>query len=198
MTTAYDQYGNMRSSNARVTNGQPSVTTFTPHSSATVCLGDMRKPDVPPLKPAGPNPSGSFSATIGGQSWSAALGMRANTTGSILSVGGSDKRFTVSLGLSAKRGPGQYQAGVLANEDFSKLTADQFTDLIDRNSVVAMVIDTQTKQAWQASPTIGKGTVNLTSVSPGAAGTFSLTLDPVPGSGASGPITFNGTFNIRY
>jgi hypothetical protein len=31
-----------------------------------------------------------------------------------------------------------------------------------------------------------------------AAGTFSLTLDPVPGTGASGSIDFSGTFSIRY
>src|SRR4051794_2836919 len=32
----------------------------------------MCKPETPPAAPAGSNPSGSFSATIGGQSWSAA------------------------------------------------------------------------------------------------------------------------------
>jgi YD repeat-containing protein len=198
MTYGYDQNGNMRNTNSTVPGGQPSVTTITPHSSATLCLGDMRKPETPPAAPAGPNPSGSFSATIGGQSWSAAIGMRASNTGSIVSVGGSDKRFIVSLGVSAKRGPGQYQAGSLENEDFSKLTPDQFSELIDRNSLVATVFDSQTKQSWQASPTLGKGTLRLTSVSGGAAGTFSLTLDAVPGSGASGSISFNGTFNIRY
>jgi hypothetical protein len=35
-------------------------------------------------------------------------------------------------------------------------------------------------------------------VSGSAAGTFSLTLDPVQGTGASGSINFNGTFNVRF
>ena len=61
-----------------------------------------------------------------------------------------------------------------------------------------MVTDTVTKQAWQASPTMGKGTVNLTSISGAAAGTFSLTLDAVPGTGASGSIGFSGSFNIKF
>jgi len=198
ITTRYDQFGNIRGSSATATRGQASTTTFTPHASATVCLGDTKAPTAPPAKPAGPNPSGTFSGTIGGQPWSAAVGMQANSTGSILSVGGSNSRYIVSIGLSAKGGPGLYQAGSIADEDFSKLTKEQFTALIDRNSVVATVFDSQTKQSWQASPTIGKGTVTLTSVSSTAAGTFSLTLDAVPGTGASGSITFNGAFNIRY
>jgi hypothetical protein len=198
MTYRYDLFGNMRGTTSTVTGGQGSTTTVTPHASAKVCLGDTKAPPAPPSKAAGPNPAGTFSGTIGGQSWTAAVGVQANTTGPILSVGGSDSRFIVSIGLSAKTGPGQYQAGSLADEDFSKLTKEQFTALIDRNSVVVMVIDSRTKQSWQASPTIGGGTVNLTSVSGAAAGTFSLTLDAVPGSGASGSIGFNGSFNIRY
>jgi hypothetical protein len=117
---------------------------------------------VPALKPAGPNPSGTFSGTIGGRSWSAAVGLQANTTGSIVSVGGSDSRYIVSIGLSTQNGPGQYKAGSLGDEDFTKLTSDQFKALINRNTVVATVFDSQTKQSWQASPTIGSGTVNLT------------------------------------
>ena len=100
--------------------------------------------------------------------------------------------------MSAKGGPGQYRAGSLADEDVSKVTSARFTDLIERNSAVATVFDSQTRQRWQASPTIGKGTVNLGSVSGTAAGTFSLTLDPVPGSGVSGSINFSGAFNIRF
>jgi len=198
ITTRYDEFGNMRGSTATVTRGQASTTTVTPHASATVCLGDSKAPAAPPAKPAGPNPAGTFSGTIGGTPWSAAVGVQANRAGSILSVGGSDSRYIVSIGVSTGNGAGQYQAGSLASEDFTKLTKEQFSALIDRNSVVAMVIDSQTKRSWQASPSIGSGTVNLTSLSGTAAGTFSLTLDAVPGTGASGPITFNGAFNIKY
>jgi hypothetical protein len=198
MTYRYDQFGNMRSTVSSVTGGQGSTTTLTPRASATMCLGDLRPVTPPPPKPAGPNPAGSFSGAIAGQSWSADLGVHANTTDSIMAVGGSDKRYIVSIAMSAKRGPGQYQAGSLADEDFTKLTSDQFADLIDRNSVVATVFDAVTKQSWQAAPTIGNGTVNLTSVSGSMAGTFSLTLAPVPGTGASGSISFNGSFNVRF
>jgi hypothetical protein len=151
-----------------------------------------------PATPTDPKAAGTFSGTIGGQPWSAAQGVRATNTGAIVSVGGSDKRFIVSIGMSVKRGLGQYRAGSLAAEDFTKLTKDQFADLIDRNSVVASVIDTVTRRGWQAGPTIGKGTVNLTSMSGSAAGTFSLTLEPTPNTGASGSLTFSGSFNIRF
>jgi hypothetical protein len=198
ITNTYDQFGNMRGSTSTVTRGQGATTTYTSHASAKACLGDTKAPAVPALKPAGPNPAGTFSGTIGGRSWSAAVGLQATSTGSVVSVGGSDSRFIVSIGVSAKNGPGQYKAGSLAGEDFTKLTKEQFAELIDRNSVVAVVMDSQTKQSWQASPTIGSGTLNLTSASGTAAGTFSLTLDPVPGTGASGSINFSGSFNIRY
>jgi hypothetical protein len=198
ITSTYDQFGNMRLSASSVTRGQGSTTTYTSHGSEKVCLGDTRKPAAPPAKPAGPNPAGTFSGTVGGQSWSAALGVHAERVGDVVSVGGGDSRYIVSIGMSAKRGPGQYQAGALGDEDFTKLTKDQFAEIIDRDSVVATVFDTQTKQSWQASPTLGGGTVNLTSVAGAAAGTFSLTLDPVPGTGASGSISFSGAFNIRF
>ena len=198
MTYTYDESGNLRSTASTVTRGQGSTTTVTPRSSATICLGDLRPVAPPPAKPAGPNPAGVFTGTIGGQGWSAALGVHASNTGAVVSVGGSDKRFIVSLGMSARRGPGQYDAGALSGEDFTKLTSDQFRDLIDRHSVVATVFDSVTKQSWHAGPTIGSGTVTLTSVAGSAAGTFALTLEPVPGSGASGSINFSGSFNIKF
>ena len=198
MTFTYDQSGNLRSTISSVTRGQGSTTTVTPQSSATICLGDLRPVTPPPAKPAGPNPAGTFSGTIAGQSWSAAIGVHANNTGSIVAVGGHDKRYIVSIGVSAKRGPGEYRAGSLGDEDFSMFTSGQFADVIDRNSVVATVFDTVTKHSWQAGPTIGKGTVNLTSVSGSAAGAFSLTLEPVANTGTSGSINFNGSFNIRF
>jgi len=86
----------------------------------------------------------------------------------------------------------------LADVDFSKMTKEQFTEMVNRNSLVATVFDTQTKQSWQASTTIGKGTLTLTSVAGAAAGSFAMTLEPVPGSGASGSLSFSGSFNIKF
>lgn len=198
MTYQYDQSGNMRGTTSSITGGQGSTTTVTPHSSVTLCLTDIRKPDAPPARPATPNPNGTFTGTIGGQPWTAALGVHAENTGGTLSIGGGDNRYIVSLAFSSRPGTGQYQAGSLADADFSRMTKERFAALIDSNSLVATVFDSQTKQSWQASPTLGKGTLNLTSASGAATGTFSLTLDPVPGSGASASIGFNGSFNLRY
>jgi YD repeat-containing protein len=198
MTYTYDQSGNLRSTAATITRGQPSTTTVTSHSSDTICLGDTLARTLPRPKPAGPNPAGTFSGTIGSQSWSAALGLTAANNGAVVSVGGGDKRYTVSIGMSVKPGPGEYKAGSIADEDFTKMTKDDFALAIDRNSVIATVTDTVTRQSWMASPTLGKGTVSLTSVAGTAAGTFSLTLEPVPGTGASGSLNFSGAFNIKF
>src|SRR5262245_22150651 len=54
MAYKYDQAGNMRSTVSTITRGQGSTTTVTPHSSATVCLGDLKSVAPPPPKPAGP------------------------------------------------------------------------------------------------------------------------------------------------
>ena len=197
MTTAFDQHGNIRSVQSTITGGQASTTTWTPHSSATVCLGDRQQ--VKPVAPKpGASPNGTFSGTIGGQSWTASMGVHADNMAPVVSVGGGDGRYLVSIGVAAKPGPGEYRAGPPEDVDFTKMTPEQFKDLFDHNTVVATVTDTVTKQAWQASPTIGKGTVNLTSVSGAAAGTFSLTLDAVPGTGASGSIGFSGSFKIKF
>jgi hypothetical protein len=198
MTTTYDQLGNIRHNVATVTRGTTSTTTYTPHSFATVCLGDLRAPAAPPVKPLGPNPNGTFTATIGGQSWSAAIGVHADNQSPVIAVGGSDQRYTVSVGVSAKQGLGAYNAGLPKDVDYTKMSGEEFKALMERNSVVAMVFDSVTKQGWQASPTIGSGTVNLTSMAGAAAGTFSLTLEPIPGSGASGTLSFNGSFNVKF
>jgi hypothetical protein len=181
------------------------MTTVTSHSTANVCVGDIRKPDTPPLKSAGANPAGAFTGSVNGRSFASSVGVHADNTGAAVSVGASDGRYIVAIALSGKNGPGEYQAGglaadadALAGKDLTKLTKEDFTKLIERNSVVATVFDSQTKQSWHASPTIGSGTVNVASLSGAARGTFSLTLDAVPNTGASGSIRFSGTFNVRY
>jgi hypothetical protein len=198
MTTTYDRLGNMRGGSSSVTRGASSTTAWTPHSSATVCLLDLRAAPAPPAKPFGPNPNGTFTATIGGQSFKAPTGLKAENGTPVISVGAGDGRYHVSIGVSAKPGPGAYTAGPPENVDFAKMSAEQFKDLMEHNTVVATVFDTQTKQGWQASPTIGSGSVNLTSITGAAAGTFSLTLEAIPNTGASGSLSFNGSFNIKY
>jgi hypothetical protein len=198
MTTRYDQYGNPRSGSSTVTKGASSTTTYTPHSSTKLCLLDLRAAPAPPTKPLGPNPNGTFTGSIGGTSFTSSIGVKAENQNPVVSVAGGNGRYMVSIAVSAKPGPGEYTAGPPENVDFTKMTAEQFKNLFDHNTVVATVWDTQTKQGWQASPTIGKGTVNLTSMSGAAAGTFNLTLDAIPGTGATGSINFSGSFNIRF
>ena len=197
-TTVYDQYGNPRSGSSSITRGASSTTTYTPHSSTKLCLLDLRAAPAPPTKPLGPNPNGTITGSIGGTSFTSSMGVKAENQNPIISVAGGNGRYMVSIAVSAKPGPGEYTAGPPENVDFSKMSAEQFKNLFDHNTVVATVWDTQSKQGWQASPTIGKGTVNLTSMSGAAAGTFNLTLDAIPGTGASGSIAFNGSFNVKF
>ena len=55
-------------------------------------------------------------------------------------------------------------------------------------------------QAWKAGAGSGSGTITVTSVTANsAAGTFSLTLDPLPNTKASGPkAVTNGVFNVKF
>ena len=199
MTTTYDQYGNPRRGASTVTRGASSTTIYTPHSSAKLCLLDLRAAPAPPTKPLGPNPNGTFTGSIGGASFTASTGLKAENSAPVVSVGAGNGRYLVSIGVAAKAGPGEYKAGPPPDDtNWAKMSEQQFKDLFDHNTVVATVWDTQTKQGWQASPTIGKGSVHLTSIAGAMAGTFNLTLEPIPGTGASGSISFNGNFNVNY
>ena len=55
-------------------------------------------------------------------------------------------------------------------------------------------------QAWQAAGTRGSGTLNITSINAtGASGTFSFTLEAVPGTGSAGNRSVtNGSFNVTF
>lgn len=198
MTTTYDQYGNMRRTDSSVTRGSSSTTIWTPHSQATLCLLDLRAAPAPPTRPLAPA-NGTFTGSINGSAFTASMGVKAESMPPVVSVAGGNGRYLVSIGVSAKPGPGQYTAGPPPDDtNWAKMSETQFRDLFDHNTVVATVWDTQTKQGWQASPTIGTGSVNLTSIAGSAAGTFNLTLEPVPGTGASGSMRFSGSFNVKY
>ena len=199
ITTTYDQFGNPRSGSSTITRGASSTTTYTSQSTAKLCLLDLRAAPAPPTKPLGPNPNGTFTGTIAGQSFTSSTGLKAENNAPVVSVGAGNGRYIVSIAVAAKAGPGEYKAGPPPDDtNWVKMSEKEFKDLFDHNTVVATVWDTQTKQGWQASPTIGKGSVNLTSVAGTMAGTFALTLDAIPGTGASGSISFNGSFNVKY
>jgi hypothetical protein len=205
-TQTYDVNGNPRvytqSSNLSAT---VSTTTTTAGSSATVCLGDLRTPVVPPLVSLDTNANGTLTATVDGRSWTPALGVKGQYTkaaenGSpIVSVGGRDSRYLISVGFAAQSGPGEYIAGLMDADTLAQMTREQFSEITRRNSVVASVFDSATQSAWQADPSHGRGTVSVASLSAtGASGTFSLTLEPTPGTPASATITVAGSFTVKF
>lgn len=199
-TQTFDENGNARLYVQRV-NGSAVSTTTTAGTQATTCLGDKNVPTAPKLAPVGPSPNGTFSASIGGTPWTASLGVQATYASPILSVGGGDKRYLVSVGLSVNRGTGEYTTGSIDPDKLRAITMNEeaFKETFARNTVVATLFDTTTKASWQAAPTIGSGTLTLTSISSsGASGTFNLTLEPTPGTGAVGNRTMSGTFNVKF
>ncbi len=130
-----------------------------------------------------PGPGGTFSGTIDGTAWSASAGVSAQLTNNILSIGGSDNRTLFAFAVTINRGTGTYQTGV-----------------IDPQNVVTSTLSVSgSPGAWASSATSGRGSVTVASfTSTTAAGTFALTLDAVPGTGATGTKTVNGTFNVTY
>ena len=202
-TQTYDANGNPRVYTQRSNlDATVSTTTTTPASSATVCLGDLRVPVAPSIAPVGPAPNGTFTATVNGRSWNA-LGVNGQYAKSsqnpIVSVAGRDDQYAISVAFAASPGPGQYTAGLMDAAKVATTTQAQFAQMIQRNTVVASVLDSKTQAGWQADPSHGSGTLTVASVSPaGASGTFSLTLAPTSGTSASGAITLSGSFNVKF
>jgi hypothetical protein len=202
----YDENGNARVYTQRSNLGTTvSTTTTTAGSTATVCLGDLRLSVAPRFAPPGPDTTGTFTATVDGRSWNPSPGVTGQYTtpvpnqSPIVSVGGSDNRYLISVGFAAQPGPGEYTAGLRDPEKLAEMTREEFAEMIRRNTVVASVVDSATRAAWQADPSHGRGTVSVSAVSPaGASGTISLTLEPTPGTPASATITLIGSFSVKF
>jgi hypothetical protein len=153
------------------------------------CGGGSSSPSAPsnPTNPnTNPTPPGSnstISGTVDGAAWSGSAGVSAQLNNNILAVGGTDNRTLFSFAVTINRGVGIYQTGV-----------------IDPQNVVTSTLSiTGSPGGWTSSATSGRGTVTVSSfTSSTAAGSFSLTLDAVPGTGAAGTKTVNGTFNVTY
>jgi hypothetical protein len=102
----------------------------------------------------------------------------------ILSIAGGDNRQLLSFAVTANRGSGTYTTGV-----------------IDPNNVVVSTLsNVGGAAAWLSGPTFGSGSVTITSLtSTSAAGTFTLTLAPTAGTGATGnKVITNGVFNVTF
>jgi Family of unknown function (DUF6252) len=130
--------------------------------------------------PTGPGSgSNAMSAQINGVQWTASSIVASYSNGT-LSITGSDNLTTLGIGVAAT-GPGSVTSGTTAN-----------------------LATTNQPGTWQAGPNGGSGTVTITTLittfNPrSAAGAFSFTLVPTPGSGATGTKTVaNGTFNVSF
>jgi hypothetical protein len=123
--------------------------------------------------------TGTFTATIDGGSFTGALGLTAVHANNQLSISGSDSQYTLQVIAGGVQGPGTYP--------------------ISGSSPTTVVLALNgTAQVWLAGPTIGSGSITVTSLtSTTVAGTFSVTVGPSAGGPASGSkVIANGVFNV--
>jgi hypothetical protein len=135
-----------------------------------------------PTSPTPTTPSGSFvSAVIGGQPWTSTVPVLATLTNGTLIVSASDTTpTTVGFGTQAP-GPGTFTLG--------------------GNSLVTANLITPAGR-WMANGIngMGSGSVTISSLSSHAAsGTFTFTLEPLPGSGTTGTQSLtNGKYSVTF
>jgi hypothetical protein len=124
----------------------------------------------------------SMTASIDGVAFSAVTASVAHGTG-IISIGGVNG-FT-----------GQYLALVVAMPE----VVGSYS-IGSGSSANASLTIPAASSGWNASPTTGSGTIALTTLTANSAtGTFSLNLQPVPGTTAtSTKVVTNGVFNVRF
>lgn len=131
-----------------------------------------------PQGPNGPN-NGTFSARINGTDWSATIITPAIAqVGQVSAIGAGSTTWTMAFAWM-DNGPGTYVIG----------------QSIGFNGNVS-----QAGSAWSASAGIGSGTLTIaTRTASRITGTFSFTMQPGQGSGATQPVTItNGQFDITF
>jgi hypothetical protein len=118
-----------------------------------------------------------LTATIDGQSWVGTISTAVNSAGVFAIAATNAAGLTLAFGAPAVQGT--TSVGLTSGT----------------NAQLA-----QDTQGWQAAVTNGSGTVNITSINAtSATGTFSFTLVPVVGTGASGNRTVsNGSFSVTF
>jgi hypothetical protein len=141
--------------------------------------------------PMGPPPgsggatNGSLTATIGGANWSATGTITVNKSSpNFIGIGASgfagNAAYALVIGIGNATGPGTHNLNVFAGGDGSSLIVGSQT--------------TGYGTAFQG----GSGTITITSLTANRiVGTFSGTLVPSTGSGASLLVT-NGQFNVTF
>jgi hypothetical protein len=152
-----------------------SATTATTVTSGTF---DVALPGtaLPPL-PA--NAASAFSSTVAGSPWTAAT-VVSTVAGGNLVVGGSNTQYFVNLIVTGGATPGTYPLGGLVQV----IISDPTGGLTGANC------------CW-GGVSGDTGSITVSSVTASrAAGTYSVTLNPRPGSAATVPATVTGSFDV--
>ena len=92
---------------------------------------------------------------------------------------------------------GTTQIGVDANGN--ALTDPQTQQPLNHIVQYIQVVNSAAVGGWFVSLAGGSGSITFNNVSPQAAsGSFTLTMTPTPGTGASGTRQVNGTFSVTF
>jgi len=122
--------------------------------------------------------TGTFTALIDGAGFSGALGLTAVHANNQVSISGSNNQYALQVIAAGVQGPGTYP--------ISSSTA----------TTVALSL-VGTAQAWFAGPTLGSGSVTITSLTATiVAGTFSVTVGPGGGGASGNKVIASGVFNV--
>lgn len=180
------------------------------HDFAVQCTGAVRQP--PPLPPSSASapprvggPSGTFTGTIAGAGWSAKQGVGGRyrevkigeKTVPMVAVSGTNEDYSFELSVLVTDGPGEYTTDIDPSAEPALTPAQQARGTAD------IMVTAAKGAAWTSAPAKasgpGYGTVQITAVSSTAvSGTFTVTLVPLPGSGAAGNRMVSGTFTIQF
>lgn len=152
--------------------------------AATAC-GDDGNPGGPSGGSGGSGSNRSMSATIDGSAWAATSASLVPLVQSgFLALAGTNASGNITLGFGVTHAPGTYAVGASSTV----------------NSSLVVVTGT-TGQGWFAGGgSFGNGSVTVTTATPSsAAGSFTFTLIPTPGTGATGnKVVTNGVFNVTF
>jgi hypothetical protein len=121
--------------------------------------------------------TGTLTALIDGAGFNGALVLSATLVNGILSVAGADEQHALQLVVGGVAGPGTFPIG-------------------PTSATTAALAQNGTALTWLAGPTIGSGSITVTSLTATAVtGTFTLTLGPTAAAAGIRTIT-NGVFDV--
>jgi hypothetical protein len=139
-----------------------------------------------PTTPSGSLAHGTMSATIGGLPWVATVSLTATFDGKVLSLVGADSTTVLSVAISSPGSP------------VPNLAIGTYGIGLNSPTTATLSLTAATAETFVANASGGFGSVVLdTLTSTGASGSFSFTLLPTVGAGASEGVV-NGLFNVTF